>query len=408
MDTTASLRNPHAAPAECERFAAFREAIAAEGLSSATLACYASDWMNISEYAHRTSGRRFRADRYAPDDFQLLRADLIARGVSPSTMNRRLAFLRRYLAFAAQRQPAILATASAFAAIPFQAAPRRTTVALTRRQDEALRAAAARLGTSEAAIVTLMLGTGLRAADVAGLLRGDVSGPPGAPESLRVRGERAKTVMLPARTASALATHLAVVPVRADAFVFASKSGGPLGEAGVAAAVARVADAAGVEATPRTLRHTFAVRYLAEHREDVDGLTRALGHVSPGAVRAYREEAASGTPLATVTRWEEIEPEIEGGVRRRTVTGSQTEIMRTLLSPGGRIERHSHPEEQITTVLSGRVRFAAPGTSVTLVAGSVVRIPPGVSHEFTATGSGSALLLSAFSPARRARDGARA
>ncbi len=409
METAAQHRNPHAAPTECERFAEFRSALAAEGLSPATLACYASDWMNVSEYVHRTAGRRFRADRYAAEEFILLRADLVARGVSPSTMNRRLAFLRRYLAFAAKRQPALRSAAAAFAAVPFQAAPQRTTVALTRKQDEALRAAAADLGTAEAAIVTLMLGTGLRASEVAALALGDVGGTPAKPETLRVHGDRAKTVVLSPRTSKVLAAHLEAHPPGPRDFVFRTRSGGALGEAGVAAVVSRAADIAGVDATPRTLRHTFAVRYLAEHRDDVEGLTRALGHVSPAAVRAYRDEAASGAPAAVITKWSDIAPEIRSGVRRRSVTGTQTEITRTLLSPGACIDRHSHPEEQITTVLSGAVRFSSRGGSTALSAGAVVRIPPGVVHGFEVARDGSsALLLSVFSPVRRARDGARA
>ncbi len=39
--------------------------------------------------------------------------------------------------------------------------------------------------------------------------------------------------------------------------------------------------------TPHSLRHTFATRYLAAHRDDLVGLARLLGHSSLDATRIY-------------------------------------------------------------------------------------------------------------------------
>ncbi len=41
------------------------------------------------------------------------------------------------------------------------------------------------------------------------------------------------------------------------------------------------------DATPHRLRHTFATRYLAAHRDDLIGLARLLGHSSLDATTVY-------------------------------------------------------------------------------------------------------------------------
>ncbi len=43
------------------------------------------------------------------------------------------------------------------------------------------------------------------------------------------------------------------------------------------------------DTTPHSLRHTFATRYLAAHRDDLVGLARLLGHSSLDATRIYVE-----------------------------------------------------------------------------------------------------------------------
>lgn len=41
------------------------------------------------------------------------------------------------------------------------------------------------------------------------------------------------------------------------------------------------------DATPHSLRHTFATRYLATHPHDLVGLARLLGHSALEATRIY-------------------------------------------------------------------------------------------------------------------------
>ena len=84
------------------------------------MTCYASDWWNVSESARRVTRRRFRLDRYTADDFAVYRAAEMARGASAATLNRRLAFLRRYANFAAHGSDACRRLADELSILPFK------------------------------------------------------------------------------------------------------------------------------------------------------------------------------------------------------------------------------------------------------------------------------------------------
>lgn len=399
-----SATNPHASAAENARFAAFAAALERDGFSPITRACYASDWWTVSEYAHGASGRRFRLQNFAAEDFSLQRAELAARGVSPATLNRRLSFLRRYSAFAAERDSALREIAAGFAAMPFQSVPRRATKVLTADEEKRLRAAADSDGVRTSAIVALILGTGLRAAEVSALTRGDVVGPRGAPTALRVRGDRAKTARLAPLSQARIAKVLASEAGTSSMPLFRGKGDQALGEDGVSGAVERAARAAGVEATPRTLRHTFAVRYLAEHGDDVEGLALALGQSSAAAARAYQDGSVAGVRSVRVRRWDDVEPTFPfHGVRRRRVSASKVALERELLAPGVRLPARSLPAERVTVVLSGQVAFIVGDVRSTAGAGEVVTVPAGVRHELVTVGPRSALLLHAETGVRRSR-----
>lgn len=394
-------RSPHATSAENARFGAFAAHLAADGFSPATRACYASDWWNVAERAHAATGRRFRLDAFGADGFRAQRDELSRLGSAPATLNRRLAFLRRYAAFAAESEPALARVAAEIAEIPFLPLVRRPVRALTHAQEERLRDAADAAGPRESALVALLLGTGLRAGEAAALRRSDVVVAPGPGSLVRVRGPRSKTAVLPPRSRDRLEALLRSAKGRAADPVFVAAGGGALGEEGVADAVERVAAAAGVTATARTLRHTFAVRYLSEHRDDVEGLARALGQKGLAAARAYRAAAGAGPPAARVVRWADAEESAPtAGVSRRVISGALAEAERTVLAAGAALPSHSHPDEQFTFVLRGRCTCESRSGSSELSTGDVLHLPGGEPHSFTAGPSG-AVLLHVFSPPRR-------
>ena len=78
-----------------------------------------------------------------------------------------------------------------------------------------------------------------------------------------------------------------------------------------------------------------------------------------------------------------------------------TELMtvaRIILAKGALVPRHQHPNEQITNVLEGRLRFAIGEEEQIVEAGATVLIPANVSHEVEALED--SIALDVFSPVR--------
>jgi quercetin dioxygenase-like cupin family protein len=68
---------------------------------------------------------------------------------------------------------------------------------------------------------------------------------------------------------------------------------------------------------------------------------------------------------------------------RRIVEGDRMLVARLELRVGCSVERHSHPNEQISVVLSGRLRWLVdedPGREVIVGPGEVLHLPANVIH----------------------------
>jgi site-specific recombinase XerD/quercetin dioxygenase-like cupin family protein len=394
--------HPDATPEENARFVAFQAFLATEGLSPVTCACYASDWWNVAERMSRATGRPFSIDGITVEEFRAYRADAAARGVAAATSNRRLAFLRRYARFAAATTPACRALADGLAAESFDAVkPLGGRSALSREEEESLMQASARVGAAEHALVALLMRTGLRVEEIVGLRRGDVGGAPPTPTSLRIRGKREKTVLLPPMTSRAVGALLDSQPGEDSDLLLRSRGRYALGRAGVAAMISRCAREANVRASPRTLRHTFAVRYLAEHDDDVDGLSSALGRASPALLRAWRVEAGSPAAGARVVRWSADAPgRSTSDPEALGVRGSQLEAVRRTLAPGRRATLSARSTEQLIFVVSGRVELGSGATKIAAREGEVVIVPSGLPLSARALGSKTAVLVSTHAAPR--------
>lgn len=88
-------------------------------------------------------------------------------------------------------------------------------------------------------------------------------------------------------------------------------------------------------------------------------------------------------------------------IERRRIIGSHVMLSRVELAPGFVVPTHSHANEQMVCVLSGRAAFVlAEGTPheqrVTLAAGQVLHLPPNAPHGCTALES--TVILDVFSP----------
>jgi mannose-6-phosphate isomerase-like protein (cupin superfamily) len=75
-------------------------------------------------------------------------------------------------------------------------------------------------------------------------------------------------------------------------------------------------------------------------------------------------------------------------VRTAAQTGGEVLDWELLLAPGGKVpSSHAHPEqEEIFTVLEGRMRFRVGRRRLLLTPGQRVRVPPGTVHHFANAG----------------------
>ena len=101
--------------------------------------------------------------------------------------------------------------------------------------------------------------------------------------------------------------------------------------------------------------------------------------------------------------WSDVSAErVFPGVVRQVVHGRRQTLVRYVYEPGAVFPVHSHPEEQITVVVSGRLAFEIDGRRVELGSGHVAVIPAGVPHGARVVGDETVETYNALSPRRQA------
>jgi len=107
--------------------------------------------------------------------------------------------------------------------------------------------------------------------------------------------------------------------------------------------------------------------------------------------------------VVDVVSWDDVVPEIVSpGIERRTVHGTRQTLVRYRYAPGTVFPSHSHPEEQITVVLTGTITFEIAGERYPLGPGQVAVIPGGVAHGAAVAGNEAVDTLNTLSPRREA------
>jgi quercetin dioxygenase-like cupin family protein len=100
-----------------------------------------------------------------------------------------------------------------------------------------------------------------------------------------------------------------------------------------------------------------------------------------------------------VHRWADIPTETLNDLVTRQVVHTDTmTVARLALRSGAVVPRHSHPNEQVSTVESGCLRFVFDDGEVEVCAGESLQIPGNVPHAVHAMADAVALDL--FSPVR--------
>ena len=114
------------------------------------------------------------------------------------------------------------------------------------------------------------------------------------------------------------------------------------------------------------------------------------------------ENTSAGGALggALHTDWSSIPVERPSeGIERQMVVGERVMVCRFRFAPNLVTPEHSHPHEQVSLVVSGRVRFFVEGEERIAVAGDVLHFPPGCWHGATMM-EDEVVLIDIFSPVR--------
>lgn len=106
---------------------------------------------------------------------------------------------------------------------------------------------------------------------------------------------------------------------------------------------------------------------------------------------------------ATVARWDALPVDRPMDLlERRRVIGQRSMLSHIVLRKGCSVPVHSHPNEQFSVVLSGRIRYAiadepdAPARLVVLGPGELIHLPSDVPHG--ADAEEDTVLIDIFSP----------
>jgi integrase/recombinase XerC len=227
-----------------------------------------------------------------------IRAFLAARrmeDVQSRSLMRQLAALR---SFARHLEREGHGTASAFAAVRTPKMEKRLPRPLSPDSAVAVTDAAFRAGENkkpwvlarDAAVLSLLYGSGLRISEALGLQRRDA--PVSGTDSVRVVGKGGKVRSVPVIAAiqSAVEEYLALCPyvLAPEAPLFVGTRGGPLSPRIIQLAVEELRGALGLpaSATPHALRHSFATHLLAGGG-DLRGIQELLGHTSLSTTQIY-------------------------------------------------------------------------------------------------------------------------
>jgi quercetin dioxygenase-like cupin family protein len=80
--------------------------------------------------------------------------------------------------------------------------------------------------------------------------------------------------------------------------------------------------------------------------------------------------------------WKDVELEhLNSRIDRQLVVGNELMLSRVLLKKGAVVPEHSHPNEQLTYILEGALKFWIEGREVVVSAGEVLTIPRDVPHK---------------------------
>lgn len=279
---------------------AFKAYLTAEDTSRNTMSAYLSDLSNFLTWYSQTV-ETFALDEVTPTDIRNYRETHQEQvpPMAPATINRRLAALRRFFAWAKEQHLIPSVPTERIRNVESTVhGPRSLGRKQWNRLQRALEQAKGNQGIRDRCIVLVLYHTGMRAGELAALRVSDITlgERSGSIQIQRGKGNKARLVPLNAEARSTLRSYLQIRPACEVQTLLIGQRGEPLSSHAIYDVVVKYGQRAGLEeVTPHTLRHTFA-RSLLLAGVPLSDVADLLGHSSLDTTRIYTK--ASETDLA--------------------------------------------------------------------------------------------------------------
>lgn len=265
--------------------------LADEQCAPNTITAYRADLLHFSSWFEAENAHECDDRLITPTDLRLYRDNMIAANAAPSTVNRRLACLRRYLGWAVAVKRLEQAPKAPKSLTCAKEAPK----ALDKNAEFALFRAVERSGRlRDIAIFKLLFNSALRVGEAANLRLEDINlgAKTGSVHVRHAKGAKTRVVPLNSEARAALRAYLVTRPVVGHDFVFVGQRRQPLGVRGVEALFGKYSHIARLKnVTPHTARHTVLSRLMRSGADSV--LTASIaGHTSLAMLMRYTQPSA--------------------------------------------------------------------------------------------------------------------
>ena len=283
-------------------FQAFAQALEREGRRPLTVASYLSDLQGFAIWFTQTNGEAFAPQGITALDVRSFKSYLITvAGFKPATVNRRLASLSRYCAWArAQGLLQSNPTEEIKGVRQVKPAPKALgTVELRRLLREVHKRGIPR----DIALVELLANTGLRVGEAAQLTQADfeLSARKGKVTVRSGKGAKYRQVPLNTDARKALENYLAVRPQTETPAFFVGQRDNGLTPSAIWRVVKQYGQRAGLEISPHTLRHTFGTRLVRGKTVELVTVAAMMGHESLDTTAIYTRPSEEDMAAAVET-----------------------------------------------------------------------------------------------------------
>jgi len=277
----------------------FREHLVLEDRSDITIKGYLRDLRQFSRWFKQTNREDLSPSTLTPIDVRSYKSHMqTVKKCKPNTINRHLAALRAYGAWAEEAGLVDINPARKTTNVPqTQLAPRwldhKEQLAIERELAKGVQNASTEPARFNAvrdhAMVTLLLHTGLRLAELCALELDDlvVKQRTGHLTVRQGKGNKMRVIPLNKNARSALEEWMKVRDEAASASrLFLSRSGAPIASRTISHVLQELASATVTEVTSQVLRHTFA-KNLVDSGVGLEKVAALLGHSSLNTTKVY-------------------------------------------------------------------------------------------------------------------------